>query len=32
MRVQGNIEMRAIVREGWTAAFGTLDTFLRPAV
>ncbi|MEM9554492.1 MAG: SRPBCC domain-containing protein [Acidobacteriota bacterium] len=28
MRVDGDVELRLIVRDGWTAAFGKLDTFL----
>lgn len=31
MRVEGDVELRAIVREGWTAAFGKLGTFLQAA-
>jgi len=30
-RVQGDIELRAIVREGWTAAFGKLAVFVETA-
>lgn len=28
IKVDGDMELRVIVREGWTAAFGKLDTFL----
>lgn len=28
MRVEGDCELREIVREGWTAAFGKLGTFM----
>ena len=31
MRVEGDVELRAIVQTGWTAAFGKLGTFLRAA-
>ena len=31
MRVEGDMELREIVRGGWTAAFGKLDNFLRTA-
>ena len=30
IRVEGDVELRAIVREGWTAAFGKLSTLLEP--
>ena len=29
IRVEGDVEMREIIRAGWTAAFGKLDKFLR---
>lgn len=32
MRVEGDLELREIVREGWTAAFGKLGVFLSTAV
>ncbi len=28
MRVQGDVELRAVIQDGWTAAFGKLHTFL----
>lgn len=28
MRVEGDFELRAIIRAGWTAAFGKLESFL----
>lgn len=31
IRVQGDAELRAIVREGWTASFGKLAVFLESA-
>ena len=31
MRVEGDMELREIVRTGWTAAFGKLDAFLGAA-
>jgi len=31
MRVDGDVELREIVRGGWTAAFGKLGTFLGAA-
>ena len=32
MKVDGDIELRTIVREGWTAAFGKLDTLMQTEV
>ena len=32
MRVDGDIELRQIIRTGWTAAFGKLDRFLGATV
>ncbi len=31
MKVEGDIELREIIRTGWTAAFGKLDDFLAQA-
>ena len=32
IKVEGDVELRSIVREGWTAAFGKLDSFLKSEI